>query len=79
MRSFEKTLRNLGIGYLDLYLARMPLGDYRSSWRAMRKLKDEGSIQCRRVMVDFAKRLLFSGLMMHANRDVRKFPLVDLV
>ena len=36
--SFEKTLRNLGTDYLDLYLIHMPLGDYMGSWRAMERI-----------------------------------------
>ena len=45
MRSFEKTLANLGTSYLDLYLIHMPLGDYFGSWRAMRELQEQGAIR----------------------------------
>lgn len=41
-RSFENSLRRLGVDYLDLYLIHQPLGDYYSEWRAMQDLNREG-------------------------------------
>jgi 2,5-diketo-D-gluconate reductase A len=43
-RAFERSLRNLGLDRLDLYLIHQPFGDVYSSWRAMQDLHREGLI-----------------------------------
>lgn len=45
MGSFEKSLKNMGTDYLDLYLVHMPYGDYYGSWRAMEELYESGKIK----------------------------------
>jgi len=41
-RSFENSLRRLGLDYLDLYLIHQPLGDYYAEWRAMQQINKDG-------------------------------------
>jgi 2,5-diketo-D-gluconate reductase A len=43
--AFEKSLRKLGVEYLDLYLIHQPFGDVYGAWRAMEELYDEGKIR----------------------------------
>lgn len=57
-REFDKSLRRLGLDYLDLYLIHQPLGDYYSSWRAMQKLYGEGVIKAIGVSNFYPDRLV---------------------
>ena len=44
-RAFERSLKQLQLDYLDLYLMHQPLGDVYGSWRAMEELYAEGRIR----------------------------------
>ncbi len=41
-RAFEKSLKKLGLEYIDLYLIHQPFGDIHCAWRAMEELYREG-------------------------------------
>lgn len=43
--AFARSLKNLGLTYLDLYLIHMPLGDYYGAWRAIEELYEEGKVR----------------------------------
>lgn len=44
-KAFEKSVKALGLEYLDLYLFHQPFGDYYSSYRAMVDLYKEGKVR----------------------------------
>lgn len=43
--AFHRSLEQLGLNYLDLYLIHQPYNDYYGAWRAMEELYDEGRIR----------------------------------
>ncbi|MFE3445228.1 aldo/keto reductase [Nocardia sp. NPDC059180] len=57
-RAFEKSLRRLGLDYVDLYLIHQPFGDYYSEWRAMQDLHRQGVIRAIGVSNFYPDRLV---------------------
>ncbi|HJC51376.1 MAG TPA: aldo/keto reductase [Candidatus Anaerostipes avistercoris] len=43
--AFEKTLKELGLEYLDLYLLHWPINDVAGSWKILEKYYDQGLIK----------------------------------
>ena len=56
--AFFRTLKNLALDYLDLYLVHMPFGDYYGAWRAMEELYGEGRIRAIGVSNFMSDRLI---------------------
>ncbi|HLN61586.1 MAG TPA: aldo/keto reductase [Symbiobacteriaceae bacterium] len=57
-KAFEKSLKRLGLDYLDLYLIHQPFGDYYGSWRAMEELYKEGKVRAIGVSNFYPDRLV---------------------
>lgn len=62
-RAFDRSLKKLGLDYLDMYLIHKPYGDYYGSWRAMADLYREGLIKAIGVTSFPSERLL--DLLLH--------------
>lgn len=63
LRAFDKSLTNLNLEYLDLYLLHKPYGNYYAAWRAVERLYKEGVIRAIGVTSFPDERLL--DLMLH--------------
>ncbi|MET8176876.1 aldo/keto reductase [Streptomyces clavifer] len=57
-RAFERSLRRLGLDYLDLYLIHQPFGDYYGAWRAMQNLNRQGAARAIGVSNFYPDRLV---------------------
>lgn len=45
LRAFDKSMTNLGLDYLDLYLLHKPYGNYYAAWRVLERLYKEDRIR----------------------------------
>ena len=45
LKAFDRSLKKLGLGHIDLYLIHQPFGDYYGAWRAMEWLYREGAVR----------------------------------
>ena len=45
LKAFDRSLKKLGLGHIDLYLIHQSFGDYYGAWRAMERLYREGAVQ----------------------------------
>ena len=45
LRAFDKSVRLLGLDYVDLYLLHKPYGNYYAAWRAAERLYKEGRVR----------------------------------
>lgn len=45
LRAFDRSMKLLGLDYLDLYLLQKPYGNYYAAWRAAERLYKEGRIR----------------------------------
>ena len=58
LKAFDASIKKLGLDYLDLYLIHQPYGDIYGSWRAMKRLKDEGRVRSIGVSNFYADRVV---------------------
>lgn len=65
LTSFYKTLQNLQLNYLDIFLVHMPYGDYYGSWRALEELYRQQKIRAIGVSNFSVERLL--DLILHSE------------
>jgi 2,5-diketo-D-gluconate reductase A len=64
-KSFEASLKRLGVDYIDLYLIHQPFGDVYGEWRAMEELYQQGKVRAIGVSNFHPDRLI--DLIVHNN------------
>lgn len=57
-KAFKKSLQQLGLEYLDIYLIHQAMNDYHGAWRALEELHDIGKIKVIGVCNFFPDRLM---------------------
>lgn len=45
LKAFDRSLKKLGLGHIDLYLIHQPFGDYYGAWRAMEEAYKAGKLR----------------------------------
>lgn len=45
LKAFDRSLKKLGLGHIDLYLIHQPMGDYIGAWRAMEEAYKAGKLR----------------------------------
>ena len=72
LKAFDASMKRLGLDYLDLYLIHQPYGDIYGSWRAMKRLRDEGLVRSIGVSNFYADRIVdlceYSGVIPAVNQ-----------
>lgn len=58
LKAFDRSMQNLGLDYLDLYLLHKPYNNYYAAWRALEKLYKEGRVRAIGVTSFTDERLL---------------------